>query len=91
MAHLLAGDFDTAVLRFKERIEASPTTDLSRGLMISALGHLGRVDEARDVRRELKEINPDYSFVKHVGRLPLKDRAVLELLLDGYKKAGLEN
>jgi adenylate cyclase len=91
MAHLLAGDFDTAVLRFKERIEASPTTDLSRGLMISALGHLGRVDEARDVRHELKEINPDYSFVKHVGRLPLKDRAVLELLLDGYKKAGLED
>jgi adenylate cyclase len=91
MAHLLAGDFDTAVLRFKERIEASPTTDLSRGLMISALGHLGRVDEARDVRRELKEINPDYSFVKHIGRLPLKDRAVLELLLDGYKKAGLED
>ena len=91
MAHLLAGDFDTAVRRFKERIAASPATDLSRGLMISALGHLGRVDEARDVRRELRDINPGYSFVKHVERLPLKDPAMLAMLLEGYEKAGLQD
>ncbi|MCE8539227.1 hypothetical protein KBY27_17355 [Ruegeria pomeroyi] len=91
MAHLLAGDFETAVIRFKERIEASPGTDLSRGLMISALGHLGRVDEAEDVRRQLNEINPDYSFNKHVERLPLKDAAVRDMLLEGYRKAGIKD
>lgn len=89
MAHLLARDFETAVTRFKERIAASPATDLSRGLLISALGHLGRVEEAKKIRRELRETNPAYSFSEHVGRLPLKDPAVLEMLLAGYTKAGL--
>ncbi len=91
MAHLLAGDFETAVLRFKERIAASPATDLSRGFMISALGHLGRVEEAREVRQKLKEINPGYSFSEHVGRLPLQVPAALNMLLDGYKKADLKD
>ena len=91
MAYLLAGDFETAVTRFKERIEASPSTDLSRGLMISALGHLGKADEAKEMRRELDEINPGYSFSQHVGRLPLKDPEALEMLLQGYKKAGIKD
>jgi adenylate cyclase len=91
MAHLLAGDFETAVLHFKDRIAASPATDLSRGLMISALGHLGRVEEAKEVRRELKEINPGYSFSEHVGRLPLQVPAALNMLLEGYKKADLKD
>ena len=88
-AHLLAREFETAVRRFRERIAASPATDLSRGLMISALGHLGRVDEARDMRGELSRINPAYSFSQHVGRLPLQDPAARELLLEGYRKAGV--
>lgn len=89
MAYLLAGDFETAVLRFKERIAASPSTDLSRGLMISALGHLGRVEEAKDVGRALKDINPEYSFQEHVGRLPLQDPAAFNMLWEGYRKAGV--
>jgi adenylate cyclase len=89
MAYLLARDFETAVKRFKERIAASPATDLSRGLMISALGHLGRTEEAKEVRRELSEINPAYSFSEHVGRLPLKDPELLDMLREGYRKAGL--
>lgn len=89
MAHLLARDFETAVARFKERIAASPSTDLSRGLMIAALGHLGRTEEARKVRRDLSEINPEYSFTEHVGRLPLKDPALLDMLVEGYRRVGL--
>ncbi|MBD3664508.1 tetratricopeptide repeat protein [Sulfitobacter sp. TSTF-M16] len=91
MAYLLAQDFDTAIARFTERIEASPGTDLSRGLMISALGHLGRVEDARKMRDELRGINPDYSFSEHVGRLPLTDASVTDMLLDGYAKAGLDD
>lgn len=89
MAYLVTGDFEQAILSFKRRIEASPTTDLSRGFLISALGHVGRVEEARAMRRELREINPKYSFSEHVDRLPLQDLAVKKLLKEGYAKAGL--
>jgi hypothetical protein len=52
----------------------TPTTDLSRALLASALGHLGRLDEARQICLELMEINPRYSYVDHFGRLPLEIR-----------------
>jgi len=90
-AYLLAEEFENAVASFKERIQASPTTDLSRGLLISALGHLGRNEEARNVRRDLQEINPDYSFSEHIGRLPFKNSEDRELIRMGYAKAGLSN
>jgi len=53
------------------------------------LGHLGRLDEARQIWRELKEVNPRYSYVKHIGRLPFKNPADADRLTDGLRKAGL--
>jgi adenylate cyclase len=88
-AYLLAGEFENAVSSFKKRIQASPTTDLSRGLLISALGHLGRLEEAHKVRSDLREINPGYSFQEHVGRLPFQNPEDRELIRQGYAKAGL--
>ena len=67
----------------------TPKTDLSRAFLASALGHLGRLDEARQIWRELKEINPRYSYVDHIGRLPFKDPADAEKITDGLRKAGL--
>lgn len=90
-AYLLAGEFELAVASFHERIEASPTTDLTRGFLISALGHLGRADEARRVREDLREINPDYSFSEHVGRLPFQNPEDEALIREGYVKAGISD
>ncbi len=39
--------------------------------------------------RKLKEINPGYSHVDHIGRLPFRDPADAEKLADGLRKAGL--
>ena len=88
-AYLVAGNYETAVAILKERVAITPTTDLSRALLASALGHLGRLDEARQIWRELKEINPRYSYVDHLGRLPFKDPADAEKITDGLRKAGL--
>ncbi|MBW8636658.1 adenylate/guanylate cyclase domain-containing protein [Hoeflea sp. WL0058] len=90
-AYLIAGDYENAVTSFRQRIEASPTTDLSRGLMIAALGRLGRVEEARQVRDELSRLKPDYSFAEHIGRLPFQDPADRERIREGYALAGLED
>ena len=73
----------------KERISITPTTDLSRALLASTLGHLGGLQEVRQVWQELKDINPHYSYVEHIGRLPFKSPADAEKLVDGLRKAGL--
>jgi adenylate cyclase len=65
----VAGNYETAAAFFKERIAMALTTDLSRAFPASALGHLGRLEEARQIWRELKEINPRYSYTDHIGRL----------------------
>ncbi len=88
-AYLVAGNYETAAAILKERVAITPTTDLSRALLASALGHLGRLDEARQIWRELKEINPRYSYVDHYGRLPFKNPADADKFTDGLRKAGL--
>jgi adenylate cyclase len=90
-AYLVAGDYETAAKMFRDRIAANPHTDLSRGLLASALGHLGKAEEARRVWQELKEINPRYSLPDHIDRLPFKDPTDAEKIAEGARKAGLLN
>ncbi len=88
-AHFVAGDYETAVTIFQDRISINPTTDLSRAFLASALGHLGQLDEARRIWRELKEINPRYSPVDHIAILPFRDPADADKFTDGLRKADL--
>jgi adenylate cyclase len=89
LANLIAGKYETAAALFKQRIALVPGTDFSRSALASALGHLGEVDEARRIWRELEEINPKYSFNEHLGRLPFKRKEDGERLAEGLRKAGL--
>ena len=89
MAHLVAGKYEAAAALFRERIRLVPGTDVSRAFLASALGHLGRAEEAREVWGELMEISPDYSFDAHVGRLPFKNQADVEGIREGLTTAGL--
>jgi len=88
-AYLVAGQYEAAAASFRERIRLAPETDLSRGLLISALGHLGQIDEARRVWSELKQINPKYSFDGHLARLPFSNPADAGRIKDGFAKTGL--
>ncbi len=88
-AYFVAGEYETAATCFKDRITLNPTTDLSRAFLASALGHLGRHEEARQVWHELKEINPRNSYVDHFARLPFIDHPEADKLTDGLRKAGL--
>ena len=78
----------TAAAVFKDRIANTPNTDLSRAFLASTLGHLGRPEEARRVWQELKEINPRYSYLNYLGRLPFKNPADAAKFTDGLRKAG---
>jgi len=88
-AHLMLGNYETAAAHFRERVRLSPQTDLSRALLASALGHLGRVEEARKIWRELMNINPAYSFTAHMNRQPFVNSTESDKIAAGLAKAGL--
>ena len=88
-AYLVAGKYETAAATFRERIRLSPKTDLSRGLLIAALGHLGEVEEAQRVWAELTQVSPKYSFAAHLARLPFTNPADADRIREGYAKAGV--
>ncbi len=89
MAYLIARKYATAAAYFRERIVLVPESDFSRAYLAATLGHMDETDEARQVWRELKEINPTYSFEEHVGRLPFKVQADVDRIREGLAKAGL--
>jgi adenylate cyclase len=88
-AYLLAGKYETAAALLRERILLVPETDFSRALLASALGHLGDASEARRIWKELKEINPKYSFSEHYARQPFQRQEDVREIADGIAKAGL--
>jgi adenylate cyclase len=77
-AYLVAGKYEAAAATFRERIRLVPDTDLSRGLLVSALGHLGEITEAKRLWADLKCVNPQYSFAAHLARLPFRVAADAE-------------
>jgi adenylate cyclase len=89
VAHLMLRHYETAIAHFRARIAQVPETDLSRGMLIVALGYLGHTEEAAKVWDELKAINPHYSFAKHLGRLPFRKQADVDYLHAGFAKSGI--
>ena len=89
MAYLLAGKYETAAALLRERILLMPGTDFSRVLLASSLGHLGDGDGARRIWKELKEINPKYSFSEHYARQPFQRQEDVQRIVDGLAKVGL--
>jgi len=88
-AYLLAGKYETAAALLRQRVLLVPGTDFTRAILASALGHLGEIDEARRIWRELKEINPKYSFSEHFARQPFKREEDVRRIAEGLAKAGL--
>ncbi len=89
VAYLCAEKYETATVVFKQRILQVPETDLTHAFLVSALGHLGQIDEARQTWRELLQINPKYTFADHLGRLPFRNQADVARIEAGLAKAGL--
>jgi adenylate cyclase len=88
-AYLVAGKYEAAAATFRERIRLSPETDLSRGLLISALGWLGEIDEATRICAELRDVNPNYSFAGHLARLPFRNPDDGQRVKEGLLRAGV--
>ncbi|RFB80455.1 hypothetical protein [Methylovirgula sp. 4M-Z18] len=89
VAHIVAGEYETAVAILRERILLVPATDMSRAYLASALGNLGYLDEARGVWAELLAINPAYTFDDRIARMPFRKPEDLARIAKGLRRAGL--
>jgi adenylate cyclase len=62
---------------------------MTRAFLASLYGHTGRPEEAREMWRELLEINPDFSVERVRRVLPYRDPAWFDRFDGGLAKAGL--
>lgn len=88
-AHFLMGNFETAALVFRERLQLARDTDIGRAWLAATLGHLGEVEEARAVWAELMAMKPDFDLAPRLARFRYTRPEDPARVLAGLGKAGL--
>ena len=90
LAHLFMKQHEAAVEWANKAIRVPNCQYWANAHLVAALGHLGRVDEARAAAEELLRRKPEFSCSfarKHL--FYIKSSAQIEHYLDGLRKAGL--
>ena len=86
---LMKRDYEGAVTAGRAVIELNPAFSASYKPYLSALGHLGQVDEAAIVTRRLMGVEPGFT-IRKLRRAMLFERLEdQENLLEGLRRAGL--
>jgi adenylate cyclase len=88
-AHFLLSNFETAAVVFRERTLIARETDIGRGWLAAALGHLGEVDQAQAVWADLTAIKPDFRMAPRLARFGYQRAEDPALVIEGLVKAGL--
>jgi tetratricopeptide (TPR) repeat protein len=89
MPHLLRGEYHEAANHGRRAIELNPWFSSTFKGHLSALGHLGRQDEAREILTRLLKIEPDFTVHDAVRRSPMLSTVDLERYAEGLRLAGL--
>jgi tetratricopeptide (TPR) repeat protein len=88
-AHLLQERFEDAVLWAQRGLDENPNNTPSLRFLAAALGHLGRIDEARAVIVRLRALAPDETITSFAAWTPFRFSGRLPLILEGLRRAGL--
>jgi adenylate cyclase len=89
LAHEQLEEYEQAVAVLKRRLVRKPESDISRVLLASVYGHMGRVEDSRTQWAEVLRINPEYSLEHRRKTLPYKNPQDFEHIVDGLRMAGL--
>lgn len=89
-AYFFAGRYEEALAYSKKAQERNPDNMWSYSLQAGIYGHLGREEEARAAAKELLRLNPKFSVEQWEKMLWSKNRDKWNLLLNGFRKAGLK-
>lgn len=87
--HLALHNYETVVALGRDTTALNPAMSSSYKSLLSALGHLGRTEEAARVRERLLVLEPHFTVTAAHARTPLCETADLENYLSGLRLAGL--
>ena len=88
-AYMLTGAYEKSV-EWARKALLQPGTQWSRyAVLIAALGHLGRRDDARRIIAEVTKLRPDFSIAFVRSTHLYSDPAYMSHYVDGLMKAGL--
>lgn len=85
-----AGRYDQAVAAARKALELSPNNNFAHLALVVAYSLAGREAEARSAAAEVLRIQPNFSVDSLAKRLPYKDPADVERLVNAQRKAGLK-
>jgi DNA-binding SARP family transcriptional activator/TolB-like protein len=91
MPHLLLGNYETVVEIGRRAIELNPGFTSSYKGHLSALGHLGRHQEAEQIVASLLELEPEFTVRQARLRSPILGAADLDRYTEGLQRAGVPN
>ena len=90
LPQLLLGHYERAVEVSKRSVALNASFSSAYKMQLSALGHLGRFDEAAGIREHLLLIEPRLTVEDAIARSPLKIPADVAHYAEGLRKGGLE-
>jgi TolB-like protein/Flp pilus assembly protein TadD len=90
MPLLLIGDYKTAVQVGRRAREAHPGLSSTYKGLISALGCMGNLGEARTLRQQLALLEPNFSVQEAIKRSPLCRPEDVQCYADGLRLAGCD-
>jgi len=89
VAHYTAGRFDEAANYTGEALRLRPGFQGAQRLHCASLAQSGRIDEAKSYLATVKREQPQISLAWIRSSVPYQTPELIELFLDGMRKAGL--
>ncbi len=89
IALVMLGKYEEAIALSRRSQQQTNSAIFSHLAEMSALGHLGRSEEARDAIKRAQEKKPNVSIIYVDEALPITDPKCREIFLGGLRKAGL--
>jgi tetratricopeptide (TPR) repeat protein len=88
-AQAASGQYEDAVSTLQRRLKRNPHSETSYALLASCYGHLGRIEESREMWLQVLRIAPDFSLERRRRVLPYRTPEIFERRIEGLRKAGL--
>jgi tetratricopeptide (TPR) repeat protein len=89
LSHLLLREYEAAVTIGRRAIALNPGFSSSLKAQLAALGHLGREQEAVEVRGRLLALEPDFCVRDAAARSPMMRGEDIDHYANGLRRAGL--
>jgi adenylate cyclase len=87
-SYYLSGEYESAIEAGQRGLALKPDYLIGLRWVVAALGQLGRADEAASLLPQLRRLDKDLSGTEPVLARHIMDRAAIDHILEGLRKAG---